>query len=83
MDVVTLSETKKKGKGEEEMGDYIHFRSGVPKSARAKAGISIAIRKKLKSRIIGWECINERLIIITYKYPHKMSIFHWNICTNK
>ena len=56
MDVVVLSETKnktkkKKGNGNEMRGNYIHFSSGVDKSKKAKAGVSIAVHKKLKNKI--------------------------------
>lgn len=46
-----LTETKKKGHGEEYMGDFVHFWSGVDRSLRAKAGVSIVIKKSLKNRI--------------------------------
>ena len=62
MDVVILSETKRKAKGEEELGNYVHIWSGVSKSVRAKAGVSIMINKTWKKRITNWEFINERII---------------------
>lgn len=43
MDTVVLSETKKKGKVEEELGNYIHIWSGVTNNERAMAGVSIIL----------------------------------------
>jgi hypothetical protein len=37
-DVTILTETKKKGKGVEILGPYLHFHSAVPKEERAKRG---------------------------------------------
>lgn len=64
MDITVLTETKKKGNGNELQGDFIHFYSGVEKSRRAKAGVSIAIRKELKNRIKNWSAIDERIITL-------------------
>jgi hypothetical protein len=46
--VAVLSETHKKGKGDEYLEDFIHFWSGVNKGKRANAGVSILINKKYK-----------------------------------
>lgn len=62
MDVVVLTETKKKGDGNEEIGSYIHFYSGVPKCRRAKAGVSIVLHKKLRKYIRNWEEVDERIM---------------------
>ena len=43
MDVIVLTETKKKGTGNETLGDYIYLFSGVKKKERAKR-VSILIR---------------------------------------
>lgn len=53
---------KKKGKGSEEIGDYIHLYSGVDKSTRAKRGVSIAIHKKFRKNIKSWEEVDEQII---------------------
>jgi hypothetical protein len=54
MDIVALTETKKKGTGKEQQRNYLHFYSGVKKSKRANAGVSIAFHKKWKNnRKIG------------------------------
>lgn len=67
MDIIALSETKKKGSGCEEIGKYIHIYSGVSRDKRAKRGVSIAIRKDLKRNIKSWESINENIIRVDIK----------------
>jgi len=62
MDVVVLTETKKKGTGSEALGNYIHPVSGVKKYERAKRGASILINKKWKGSIKNWEAIDERTL---------------------
>jgi exonuclease III len=60
MDVIVLTETKKKGAKSETLGNYIHLFSGVKKYKRAKRGVSDLINKKWKSSIKNWESIDER-----------------------
>ncbi|XP_044745745.1 uncharacterized protein LOC123307480 [Coccinella septempunctata] len=62
VDIVALTETKKKGNGIEQVGDYIHVYSGVPKSNRASKGVSLLIKKELKHKLTDWEAVNERII---------------------
>ena len=62
MDVVVLTETKKKGTGSETLGNYIHLFSGVKKYERAKRGVLILINKKWKGSIKNWEAIDERIL---------------------
>jgi exonuclease III len=59
-----LSETKKKGQGNEDVANYINLYSGVNKEKRAKAGVSIVVHKRLKNSIKSWENVNERLMQI-------------------
>ncbi|KAK4877536.1 hypothetical protein RN001_010042 [Aquatica leii] len=67
IDLCVLTETKKKGKGSETVGNYIHFYSGVCKSTRAKRGVSIAVQKKYRNHIKSWEEIDEQIIIVELK----------------
>lgn len=64
IDICVLTETKKKGKGVEEINDYIHIYSGVSRDSRAKRGVSIAIRKNLRDNIKKWEEIDEQMITL-------------------
>ncbi|XP_044762035.1 craniofacial development protein 2-like [Coccinella septempunctata] len=62
VDICVLTEVKKKGRGNEIIGEYIHIYSGVPKDARAKRGVSIAVHKKLRKNIRSWEEVDEQII---------------------
>ena len=62
MDLVVLTETKKKGTGIETLGNYVYLFSGVKKYERAKKGVSILINKKRKDSIKNWEYIDGRIL---------------------
>jgi hypothetical protein len=64
IDIGVLSETKKKGQGNVNVANYIHFYSGVNKEKRAKVGVSIVVHKRLKNSIKSWENVKERLMQI-------------------
>jgi hypothetical protein len=82
MDIAVLSETKNKGKGEELLRNYIHFWSVVSKSSRAKTGVSILEKKEMKNKIINWEFVNERIIMIDMVlYARQMSIGLYRLIT--
>jgi exonuclease III len=48
MDVIGLTETKRKGKGTETVRIYVHLYSGVSNGRRAERGVSILINKKIR-----------------------------------
>ena len=62
MDIVILTETKKKGKGEERLGNYIQFWSGVEKHVRAKSGVAILIKNKWIRKVTDVEYIDDRIM---------------------
>lgn len=73
--MATLTETKKKGTGNEEDTNYIWFFSGVPKEKRSKAGVAIVVSKKYKRCIKSWEEINERLMTLEMQiFGHTITI---------
>jgi exonuclease III len=45
LDIIALPEIKKKGCGEEVLGNYLHLWTGVDEGSRARAGISILIHR--------------------------------------
>jgi hypothetical protein len=59
MDVVVLTEAKKKGTVSETWVNYILLFSGVKKYERDRTGVSIVINKKWKGSIKIWEPIDE------------------------
>lgn len=67
-DITVLTETKKKGQGSEEISGFIHLYSGVDKDRRAQSGVSILVRKELKSSLKSWEQINERIIRLAMRW---------------
>lgn len=71
VDVAVLSETKRKGKGTESWGNFIHFYSGVPKHEQARRGVSIFVRKSLKKQISNWEAINENMMKLNLELFHR------------
>lgn len=73
MDFVAITEVKKKGIGNEQIGNYLHFYSEAKKYRRAKAGVPIAIYKKWKNNIKNWEEINERLIKVELEIPNHIA----------
>lgn len=54
IDIAVFTETIKKGNGIEKLSDYIFFYSGIPKSNRACADISILTNKKYKNKVKNW-----------------------------
>lgn len=74
-DAVVFTETKLKGKGQEIVGEYLHFWSGVNKSERARAGVSLLIRKEHKDKVKFFDLISERIIRVDlYILGRKISI---------
>lgn len=67
LDITILTETKKKGTGEEYKHNFLHIWSGVEKSIRAKRGVSIVVKKELVKYVKNWQPINERIMTITIK----------------
>ncbi|XP_044745199.1 craniofacial development protein 2-like [Coccinella septempunctata] len=64
-DLAVLTETKRKGRGNEDLDNYIHLWSGVDKSRRAAAGVSILINKRHKNYIKTYEYRSERIMTLT------------------
>jgi len=68
MDVIGLTETKRKGTGTEIVKDYVHLYSGVSKDRREERGVSILINKKFKKGITNWEAVNENIITVNINH---------------
>lgn len=75
VNLMVLTETKKKGNGREIMDEYIHIWSGVNKAERAKAGVSILIRKTVEKFIKNYTFVSERIITMTISaYGYKTTV---------
>jgi exonuclease III len=66
-DKAMLTEMKKKGSGNKNIGKYTCFWTGVKKSDRARAGVTTVIKRSLISRIIYFDFCIERLMTLTMK----------------
>lgn len=62
IDICALQETKKKGKGQAVVGDYLLAYSGVERNERAKKGVAIMFHKKLVDHIIDITYVSARII---------------------
>jgi len=68
MDVIGLTETKRKGIGTEIVRGYVHLYSGISKDRRAERGVSILINKKFKKGITNWEAVNDNIITVNINH---------------
>lgn len=70
IDFCALSETKKKGNGTTKFGNYVLAYSGKKKEERASAGVGLMIHEKFSNNIEEIEYVNERIILVTLKFPN-------------
>lgn len=75
LDVLGITETKKKGKGMEQLEGHIHIYSGVEQRERARAGVGCIIRKDIKEAIIDWTGHTERILTTTLEIKGKRITF--------
>ncbi|XP_071547063.1 craniofacial development protein 2-like [Panulirus ornatus] len=67
MDVLALSETKLKGKGEEWFGNVLGVKSGVSERTRAREGVALLLNQELWEYVIECKKVNSRLIWVKLK----------------
>ncbi|XP_071539225.1 craniofacial development protein 2-like [Panulirus ornatus] len=67
LDVLALSETKLKGKGEEWFGNVWGVKSGVSERTRAREGVAILLKQELWEYVIECKKVNSRLIWVKLK----------------
>ena len=75
MDVIGLTETKRKGTGSEIVGGYVYLYSGVSKDRRTERGVSILIKKIFKKGIANWEAVNENITVNLNYLGIKITVF--------
>jgi len=51
IDIAIITETKKKNKGSENIGNYVMIYCGVPANQWASSGVAIAVTKDWKHKI--------------------------------
>jgi len=62
INVAIITETKKKNKGSEDIGNYVTIYCGVPANQWASSGVAIAVRKDWKHKIQDCTWILDRII---------------------
>ena len=68
LDILGVTETKKKGRGEIEVpGGHLLIYSGVDINARAKEGVGCIINGKHRQLVTKWDSITERILKIEMK----------------
>lgn len=68
LDILIITETKKKGKGITKLGkNHILIYSGVDENERASAGVGCITHKNNLDLINKWETITERIMIVEMK----------------
>lgn len=65
IDICSISETKKKGKGKYEIDDYTLIYSGVSRDKRGHSGVGLLIDRKYKDHIEKEEYISDRILLVT------------------
>lgn len=79
IDICCITETKKKGMGAHQTGDYILIYSGVAENKTANAGVGVLFHKKFKPHIKNYDCLNERILQtvlqIGDKYIHIFCVY--------
>ena len=82
LDILGITETKKKGSGEIEMeGSHLLMYKGVNEDSRAKLGVGCIISKKYKGYISKWIGETERILRVELKMEENVTIIVWTIWT--
>lgn len=75
LDIVALTETKKKGSGMGIIGDYVHIYTGVSKEKSVARGVSLLKNKRLKHKITNWETVKKNILKLNIQsYEHNTKV---------
>lgn len=75
LDILGITETKKKGSGEMEMeGDHLLIYSGVDENDRARGGVGCIISSRYRKFVGDWSAIDERILKIEMKFGFNTTI---------
>ncbi|XP_057667223.1 craniofacial development protein 2-like [Diorhabda carinulata] len=72
VDICALQETRKKGKGQIMLDNYIMIYSGVPKETRAKEGVAILVQKRLTIQIEECKYESKRNVAIRMRLGEEL-----------
>lgn len=75
INVLGLSEVKKKGEGEIVLDKGVVFRySGVSKGSRAKEGVGIVVDRETDKKVSNWKPITSRIIRVDLSLQEELSL---------
>ena len=74
MSILGLSEVKKKGQGEKNIKDKYTLRYSGITEGRAKQGVAFITNEEMEKYVIKWEPISPRIITITLKFEHILTL---------
>ena len=74
MDVLALSETKLRGKGEIEFGSVSGRKSGVVRG-RAREGVALLVSPEVQRGVIEWRELSPRLMWVKVKFRQEVWVF--------
>lgn len=78
MEILGLSEVKRKGNGMRRLQDgYILRYSGVGMDSRAKEGVGIITNERIETKVSGWEPINSRIMVVDLYLEINLSLFSY------
>src|SRR5256885_9485217 len=75
LDIVCLSETKLKGKGEVWFGNIKGVKSGVRERTRAREWVAILLRDEMWNFVIEWKEVSSRIIWLKLKIGRVLWFF--------
>lgn len=75
IEILGLSEVKKKGQGTKQLDDgYVLRYSGIPIGRMAVEGVGIITTPEIETRVIHWEAINSRLITVDLQLEETVTV---------
>jgi len=74
IDIAIITETKKKKKGSQDIGNYIMIYCGIPANQWASSGVAIAIRKDWEHKIQDYTWISDRIIETRIKVLNRINV---------
>ena len=74
MDVLALSETKMKGKGECKFGDVVGRKSGVM-NGRAREGVALLVSDRVREKVVEWKEVSSRVMWVKVKWGREVWVF--------
>lgn len=74
LEILAITETKKKGRGIMTIGDYGVIYSGAEENQRAEAGVGCVVSPEYMGKLVDWQGINERIMKVKIQMIEKETI---------